>query len=204
MVCQAEFNFRLDLGPLITVRYKMSWFEGSARVPLLISYPKRFASKTITENVSTLDVLPTLVELVGGSLDTRLPMDGKSLLPLLNGSWCDPETILGEYAGEGTIAPIMMMRCGPWKFVICPADPPQLYNLRTDPRELCNLASSEDKEIKTLLEAFITKAHQRWDFKKIHEDVLHSQRSRRLCWGALTQGRFESWDYQPEDQARTK
>lgn len=182
----------------------MSWFEGSARVPLLISNPKRFSPKTITENVSTLDILPTLVGLVGGSLDARLPMDGRSLLPLIDNKCNGFETVLGEYAGEGTIAPTMMMRYGPWKFIVCPADPLQLYNLRSDPKELCNLVTSEDDEIREVLEGFVRKSRERWDFDKIHNEVLHSQRARRLCWSALTRGRFASWDYQPNDDAGTK
>ena len=183
----------------------MSWFEASARVPLLISYPKQLPSKLVTENVSTLDVLPTLVDLVGGTLEKRLPMDGRSLLPLIYEDGTDnAQTVFGEYAGEGTIAPSMMMRRGPWKFVICSVDPPQLYNLRNDPKELYNLARSEDPQIQGLLCTFMNEARERWDFEKIHQDVLRSQRTRRLCWDALTKGRFEGWDYQPKEDARTK
>ena len=183
----------------------MSWFEGSARVPLLVSYPERFSPRTVTTHVSTLDVLPTLVELVGGSLDERLPMDGRSLLPLIHGIHdTEHETLYGEYAGEGTIAPIMMIRRHQWKFIICPVDPLQLYNLQDDPNELHNLATDSDDATQRLLDDFVEKAHNKWDFAKIHNDVLHSQRTRRLCWDALTRGRFESWDYQPKDEARTK
>lgn len=179
----------------------MSWFEGSARVPLLISYPKRFTPRTIAGNVSSLDILPTLVELVGASLDTRLPIDGNSLVPYLFGyEGCD--SVYGEYAGEGTISPIMMIRRGPWKFITCSADPPQLFNLRDDPKELRNLATSTVPAIQDVFLAFVKEANARWNLKDIHEQVLKSQRERRLCWDALQQGRFESWDYQPKDNAR--
>ena len=109
----------------------MSWFEASARVPLLISYPKRFTPQSITHNVSSMDILPTLVDLVNGSLDKHLPIDGNSLVPYLHGfdGTVGTDTVYGEYAGEGTIAPLMMIRRGPWKFVTCPVDPPQLFNL---------------------------------------------------------------------------
>lgn len=185
----------------------MSWFEGSARVPLLVSYPQRFAPKTILHNVSAMDILPTLVDLVGGSIEPQLPLDGTSLLPYLQGApeiHRQDDVVYGEYAGEGTIAPLMMIKRGPWKFVTCPADPPQLYHLASDPKELHNLATSQDIAMQEKLASFVKEANARWDFKKIHEDVLLSQRSRKLCWDALTKGRFESWDYQPKENAKDK
>ena len=178
----------------------MSWFEASSRVPLLISYPKRFEPRNIPQSVSSIDLLPTLVDLIGRSTDPLLPIDGQSLLPYLEGS-TSPRTVYGEYLGEGTIAPLMMIRRGPWKFVTCPVDPPQLFNLEEDPQELHNLATSTDHPIKAVLDSFTKEANQRWDFKRIHAEVLKSQRSRKLCWDALTRGRFQSWDYQPREPA---
>lgn len=184
-------------------RYKMSWHEASARVPLMISFPKRFNPRTVTQNVSNLDILPTLVDLVDGFVDTRLPLDGNSLLPYLNGAEGE-DTVFGEYAGEGTVAPLMMIRRGAWKYVTCPVDPPQLFNLEHDPKELKNLAASTDSGIKKVFHAFVTEANVRWDFDGIHKEVLKSQRTRRVCWQALTRGRFESWDYQPHEDSQNR
>ncbi|KAL9102259.1 MAG: hypothetical protein Q9163_002569 [Psora crenata] len=199
--------FSADHGDMLGERglwYKMSWFEGSARVPLMIYYPQRFAPNTITQNVSTMDILPTLVDLAGGSVDSRLPLDGNTLLPQLEGQ-PGIDTVYGEYAGEGTIAPLMMIRRGPWKFVTCPTDPPQLFNLYRDPKELHNLMTvKDDPETVAAADALTREANARWDMKTIHEQVLKSQRTRRLCWDGLKQGRFESWDYQPRDEAREK
>lgn len=181
----------------------MCWYEASSRVPLMISYPKHFTPRTVSRNVSSLDILPTLVEMVNGSIDTRLPLDGNSLLPYLQG-FEGSDTVYGEYAGEGTIAPLMMIRRGPWKFVTCPVDPPQLFNLQKDPQELRNLAMSYDPDVQEVFLAFVKEANARWDFKAIHNEVLKSQRERRLCWDALKQGRFESWDYQPKEDASQK
>ena len=197
--------FSADHGDMLGERglwYKMSWYEGSARVPLMISYPPRFAHSTISQNVSTMDILPTLVDLVGGTMDTRLPIDGHTLLPQLEGQ-SGIDTVYGEYTGEGTIAPLMMIKRGPWKFVTCPVDPPQLFNLDQDPKEMHNLMTMEyDPDLLAIAEGFTKEANIRWDMKAIHEEVLKSQRARRLCWDALKQGRFESWDYQPRTDAR--
>src|SRR5262249_51645698 len=66
---------RLD-GPVITVTsdhgemlgergawYKMSFFEGAARVPLIVRAPALFAPRRVPAAVSTMDLLPTLAGL---------------------------------------------------------------------------------------------------------------------------------------------
>jgi arylsulfatase A-like enzyme len=155
----------------------------------------------VRENVSTIDILPTLADLGASKLWPDLLLDGSSLLPLLQGK-CGNDTVFGEYCGEGTIAPLMMIRRGPWKYIKCPADKPQLFNLDDDPLELENLAQS--KEVAEIFQAFEKEAVAKWDFEAITRDVLRSQRQRRLVWSALKQGRFTSWDYDPEDDARSK
>lgn len=189
-------------------RYKMSYFEASVRVPLMVHYPKRFTTRRVPENVSILDILPTLVDLTGIKLNPYLPMDGTSLLPQLLGI-SGHDTVFAEYCGEGTIAPMMMIRRGPWKYITCPADPPQLFNVKDDPLESKILAQAK-KTINTtgaigkLLEEFAQEAAEKWEFQRISDDVRASQRQRRFVWGALKQGKFTSWDYDPIDDGREK
>jgi hypothetical protein len=65
----------------------MNFFEGSARVPLLLHAPGRWAPRAVAQPTSLLDVLPTLVELAGGSVaEIPTPLDGRSLLPLAEGN----------------------------------------------------------------------------------------------------------------------
>lgn len=189
----------------------MSYFEPSVRVPLMVHYPKVFPPRRVPNNVSTLDILPTLVDLAGLQLHPYLLIDGTSLMPQLHGL-SGHDTVFAEYCGEGTIAPMMMIRRGPWKYITCPADPPQLFNLEEDPLELRNLAQSKKavdasgamKNIKKILDAFAQEAAEKWDFQKISKDVLVSQRQRRLVWSALKRGKFTSWDYNPIDDGRDK
>lgn len=198
--------FSGDHGDMLGERglwYKMSYFENSVRVPMLLSYPKSYQPHRVTENVSTLDILPTLVDLVGTKLIPSLPMDGISMMPHLRGN-AGNDTVFAEYMGEGTISPLAMIRRGPWKYITCPADPPQLFNLRNDPKELVNLASSTDPEVRKVLKAFEDEAAQKWDFEKITQDVLLCQRRRRFVAGALKQGRWESWDYQVKENSQDK
>ena len=137
--------FSGDHGDMLGERglwYKMSWFEPSARVPMFVYAPGRYQPQRIKENVSTMDLLPTFVDMIGSRLDPGLPMDGVSLMPYISGAQgLKTDTVLGEYMGEGTQAPLVMIRRGPWKFVYSPIDPPQLYNLDNDPLEHINLAA---------------------------------------------------------------
>jgi arylsulfatase A-like enzyme len=186
----------------------MTYFESSARVPLLVHYPKLFKPFKVAETVSTIDILPTLVDLSGAKLVPYLQIDGSSLLPQLRGKRGN-DTVFAEYCGEGTISPMMMIRRGPWKFIICPADPIQLYNLSSDPLELVNLAqgrkpTDENDETGVILASFYREAMEKWDFKRIEQEVRLSQRQRRFVWSALKKGRFTSWDFNPVDDAREK
>ncbi|KAI1191902.1 choline-sulfatase [Nemania serpens] len=217
--CRLDQNtiiiFSGDHGDMLGERglwYKMSYFESSVRVPLLISDPRRFAPRRVKENVSTLDILPTLCDLVDVQLFPGLPMDGTSLLPHLEGR-PGHDTVISEYTGEGTISPLMMIRRGPWKYITCPTDPPQLFNLENDPLELVNLAelaskteglTADEEEAKAKFEKFEAEAKARWDFDAITQTVLLSQRTRRLVWSALKVGKFDAWDYNPDDNGTNK
>jgi choline-sulfatase len=208
--CGLEDNtvvvFSGDHGDMLGERglwYKMSYFEASARVPLFISYPSSFRPRRVPQNVSTLDILPTLTDLVGINLVVGLPMDGVSMINHLYGA-PGHDNVFAEYMGEGTVAPLMMIRRGPWKYITCPADPPMLYNLVSDPHELVNLATNPDETLQIVLESFHLEAVKKWDFKQITLDVLACQRRRAFVWSALLKGRFESWDYNPEDDGRQK
>jgi choline-sulfatase len=189
--------FSGDHGDMLGERglwYKMHWFEMSARVPLLVHAPKRFAARRIGQCVSTMDLLPTLVELAGGQVEADLALDGHSLLSHLKGEG-GHDQVLGEYMAEGSNAPLMMIRRGDWKFIYSEQDPLLLFNLRQDPQERENLADSAEHQ--TLLAEFIDQARTRWDMPAIHQATLASQRRRRLVAEALTRGRLKSWDHQP-------
>ena len=175
--------------------YKMSFFEGACRVPLVVSAPGRFAPGRVATSVSLVDVLPTLVELAGGDV-ARLasPIDGRSLVPHLAGSGGHDE-VVGEYLAEGAVAPLVMLRRGRWKFVHCPADPDQLYDLEADPEERHDLA--DDAVWGDVLAGFRAEVAQRWDLPALDRAVRDSQSRRRLVDAALMTGAASPWDYQP-------
>jgi choline-sulfatase len=183
--------------------YKMSFFEGSARVPLVVSAPGRFAPAHVASPVSTMDLLPTLVGIAGGddSDDALGDLDAQSLLPLLRGDHDDREVVVGEYLAEGAIAPIVMLRRGSWKLVHSPVDPDQLYDLAADPLERTNRV--DDPAAAEVLAELRAEVARRWDLGRIDREVHESQRRRRTVVGALERGVVSAWDYAPAyDAAR--
>jgi arylsulfatase A-like enzyme len=65
---------------------KGSFDEGGSRVPFFLRWPARFKeSRVVKEIAMHIDVLPTVVELCGLSQPKTLPLDGRSLVPLLDG-----------------------------------------------------------------------------------------------------------------------
>ncbi len=178
--------------------FKMSFREGSARVPLMIAAPG-LSPRRISDPVSTLDVTPTLAELCGLDLAELAPwIDGESLVGLADGS-AGRGPVPMEYAAEGSCAPLVALRDGRHKLVLCAADPPQLFDLEADPHELHNLASNaEHAEVMGRLTAL---AQARWDLARFDEDVRASQARRHLIYAALRNGAYFPWDYQPLRQA---
>ncbi len=178
--------------------YKMHYFEGAARIPLIIHAPGRYRPAAIDASVSLVDLVPTLLDIAGLDVDPALHFDGRSLVPHLNGTGGHDE-VIGEYMGEGTIAPLVMIRRGPWKFIHSRVDPDILFNLVDDPYELDNLAA--DPEMAQLVADLRNEVDRRWDFDAITKAVIESQRSRRVVGAANAVGKATVWDYQPPRNA---
>jgi choline-sulfatase len=174
----------------------MSFYEGSARVPLIVRAPRWFGPGRVAAPVSTMDLLPTLAGLAqaGGAPDVIGPLDGRSLLPHLSGA-PDRDEVVAEYLAEGAIAPIVMIRRGTRKFIHSPADPDQLFDLESDPGERVNLAG--DPASAGLAGRFRQEIAARWDLAAVDREVRLSQRRRRAVTRALGTGVQTPWDFAP-------
>ena len=181
--------------------YKMNFFEGSARVPLVVCAPPRFSAGRVSSPVTTMDLLPTLVGLAqGGDLSGVVgPLDGQSLLPLLAGEPSSRDTVTAEYLAEGSIAPIVMVRRGNFKLIHSPADPDQLFDLSVDPLERDNLAA--DPAATVLLAELRAEVAARWDLPKLDREVRESQQRRIAVMRALGTGVQAPWDFVPPYEA---
>jgi len=178
--------------------YKMSFFEPSCRIPLIVHAPARFAPHRVSQAVSSADILPTLAALGGAPVPPETPIEGRSLVPHLEGTGGHDE-VFAEYLAEGAVAPIVMIRRERWKFVHCPADPDQLYDLAADPDELHNLA--DDPAQAARVAALRQEVAARWDLPALDAAVLASQARRHIVNTALRRGAATSWDHQPRRDA---
>jgi choline-sulfatase len=192
----AEVVFLSDHGEMLGDRglwFKMNFFEGSARVPLMVA-GRNVAPGRVETPVSSIDLAPTIAALAGISMDEVAPWtEGVNLLPVAAGA--SRQAVAMEYAAEGTITPMVALREGAWKYVRCPADPDLLFDLANDPEERTNLAP--DPRAGEILAHFRALADQRWDLPAYDAAVRESQARRWVVYEALRNGAYFPWDYQP-------
>jgi arylsulfatase A-like enzyme len=123
------------------------------RVPLIIHDPRvgLAAGSRIPHQVRLMDVMPTVVEMLGASAADDL--EGASLLPLMRG---EAESGRPAYGGQTSAGPDrMFLRYLGYKYIqvqgpaagTYPLAPPppdlQLYDLRADPGERANIGARE-------------------------------------------------------------
>ena len=189
--------FTSDHGEMLGERgqwFKMSFFDGSARVPLIVSGVDVVPRK-VDDVVSLVDLLPTLVALSGRHLESTTDLPGRSLLPLVaDASYsADAGEAIGEYLGEAAVDPVVMIRRGRYKYIATLHEPAQLYDLDEDPNELHDLVGVDGYG--SVEERFEQEASSRWDLRHLRESVVTSQTERKTAFEALTTGDYEAWDH---------
>ena len=143
-----------DKGPYHP-RSKNSPYEHGVRTPILIDWPGHAkAARHDGEVVSTIDVVPTLLDAAGVPRPEGLP--GVSLLHSAEGMGkLDRDAVFGElylHTAKEIERPAVnltwrWMRRGPWKLIV-PADkerPAQLFDLTADPGEANDMAGRPDQ-----------------------------------------------------------
>ena len=129
--------------------FKMSPFEASSHIPLIVSGPG-LQQGVVTEDVASLvDLYPTFMDMAG--LPHPEGLDGHSLLPELRGNPSTrPDWALMEFHGTSVNTGCFMIRQGDWKYIAYVGYEPQLFNLRDDPDEIRNLAPSQPDKVKRM------------------------------------------------------
>ena len=155
---------------------KGSYYEGGVRVPLVVRWPGRIAAGTASHTpVINLDFYPTLLDILKQP-KPRQPLDGISILPLLNGKTVPERLFFWHFpiyleaynpkSDDGRdplfrTRPGSTIRLGDWKLHEYFEDNGlELYNLKTDLGEQHNVASENPavvKKMHTLLENWRTK-----------------------------------------------
>jgi len=149
---------------------KCVMFDEAATVPLLLRLPGQKSARTVSGPVSQIDLLPTLLDLMGQPIPDHL--QGKSLMPILDQGddvtleddvvveWNGGNNGFGDIVGDVSIPESMMQIASVeeivaahrdpvrsiitpdgWKFNCSPLGEHELYNLNDDPLETHNLAS---------------------------------------------------------------
>ncbi|MEW5873138.1 MAG: sulfatase [Chloroflexota bacterium] len=124
-------------------------FEGGLRVPLIARWPGVMPTgQTIEGMASNLDFLPTLLKVAGAPLPADRIIDGKDILPMLQGLSGSPHEQFLYYKGSSMIG----MRYQNWKYMrrhmtdnggyASLRQGPFLFNLETDPSESYSLIES--------------------------------------------------------------
>jgi len=143
------------------------------RVPLIIRVPGFPENKVVESLVEMIDLYPTVLELAG--IKPKHSHFGKSLIPLMEGKieysrdavfaegghnfneeHCFEPVLEGIYY-EKTMLPrkyspkvfakSIMVRTEEFKYIYCPQDIDELYDLKNDPKELENIISRPDSKV---------------------------------------------------------
>ncbi|MCC6470492.1 MAG: choline-sulfatase [Alphaproteobacteria bacterium] len=179
--------------------FKKAFYEPAMRVPMICHWPGRIAPRRVGTPVSLVDLLPTFVELAGGSdADLVEPVRGRSLGRLARGEAETREPVYGEHFDGGVTAPRFMVRKGAFKLTISDEFPSQLYDVENDPLELRNLAGTAD--FASVERSLAEVAADTWNMAALSREIEASQRRRQFLIDALGTGKHMSWDYaSPED-----
>lgn len=131
-------------------QFKTWCYEGGIATPMIVRWPGKVARGSITHQVGhIIDFMPTLLELANSDYphefngNTLLPVEGKSLLPVLHGKQRNGHKSLSwELFGNRAI------RQGDWKLVWGASEKRwELYDLKADRSETNNLAAKFPKRV---------------------------------------------------------
>jgi arylsulfatase A-like enzyme/Flp pilus assembly protein TadD len=120
-------------------------YQSTLRVPLLVRGPGVAAGARVAATVGSVDLMPTVLEMLGLPPPAEDRMSGRSLAGALRGRPAPTET--AAYAES--LLPLLhygwsdlrMLREGRWKYIQAPR--PELYDLARDPAEERNLADEQ-------------------------------------------------------------
>jgi len=160
---------------------KQCFYEEAVRVPLMIRMPGGASSGRIAQNVSLVDILPTLLDLAEQSCPDTLP--GKNLLDIARKeSDQTTRSVFAEYHHMGMMDAGFMLKNGHHKLCHYVGHAPQLFDTQSDPEEKTDLAidprfADIRQDLETELRAII-------DPEETNERCKRNQAERRMA--ALT------------------
>jgi arylsulfatase/arylsulfatase A len=143
-------------------------FEGGIRSPLWVRWPAHLDAGTTSDRVAAhYDIMPTILDATGVSKPRELELDGRSLLPLLEGkspAWLDRDIIVQAHRGDAPIPEHnFAMRSQNWKLLRHsgfqneqpdPAVPFELYDMTVDQSETHNLVQERPEVVSAMRQRY--------------------------------------------------
>jgi arylsulfatase A-like enzyme len=135
-------------------------YEGGIRVPYIFTWPGKIQAATTSDQpINSVDLYPTMLEIVGGQKPSHV-LDGVSYVSLLKGEatartrgplyWHFPG-YLGAGQDNWRTTPVSVIRDGDWKLLEFLEDRHlELYNLRDDLSETKDLAAAMPDKVREL------------------------------------------------------
>jgi len=121
-------------------------YQSTMRVPLMMSGPGIPRGAVVRPRVATIDVLPTVLGLLGMRADPALA--GRDLRPLMANGAVSADPLYGESLFGRLNCHWASLRTwvkDDWKLIV--GSQPELYNLAQDPNESRNLAAQEPARV---------------------------------------------------------
>ncbi len=149
---------------------KNNVFEGGIRSPLWVRWPARLAAGTVSDRVAAhYDIMPTILGATGVAVPADLELDGRSLLPLLEGKsldWPDRDIIVQAHRGDYPY-PLhnFAMRSQDWKLLRHSGFqneqpdhnvPFELYDMTVDQGESNNLSEERPAIANEMMKRYMT------------------------------------------------
>ncbi len=129
-------------------------YEGGIKVPLIIKKPNENIGRKIDAPVISMDLFPTILDVLDLPKQPELHKDGVSLNPLLMGNQNTVHDVLfWDYPHYHTSGwtPGQAVRKGDWKLIyFYETDTYELYNLKEDISETDNLVSKNPEKFNEL------------------------------------------------------
>ena len=120
---------------------KQNFFEGSCRIPFLLSWPAQLPTDTNRQELVSLADLFGVATKAAGNCQLR---EGVDLLGVLRGESLPRPSLVGMAELPGSEFFKVMVVKDEWKYIfMANGGREQLFNLRADPDEICNRAADQ-------------------------------------------------------------
>lgn len=143
---------------------KRGMYEGSLRVPTLARWPGVVAAGASSDAPwANWDLFPTFAELASAKVPASVSLDGHSIVPLLKGRDLPERDYFYWELHEGPM--VQAARWGDWKAVRNgPREVVAIFDLKRDPQERQNLASTRADLVKRAEDIFADARRDSPDF----------------------------------------